>query len=45
MKTAKTLEKQIEILKERGMSIENEGKACESLLDIGYYRIGFYAFF
>lgn len=44
MKIAKTLEEQITILEGRGMSIEDKNKAYESLLDIGYYRIGFYAF-
>ncbi len=44
MKTAKTVEEQISILRGRNMLISNESKAKESLLDIGYYRLGFYAF-
>ncbi len=44
MKTATTIEEQIAILKQRGMKIENERKAKENLLDIGYYRFGFYSF-
>jgi abortive infection bacteriophage resistance protein len=39
---ATTVDKQIEILKGRGMVIANEAKAKEILLDIGYYRLGFY---
>ena len=44
MKTATTIQEQIQKLKERGMTIENESKAHEILLDIGYYRLGFYWF-
>ena len=33
---------QIKILKSRGLIIKNEAKAIETLLDIGYYRLGFY---
>lgn len=43
-KTATTVEEQIEKLKSRGMVIEDEEKAKENLLDIGYYRLGFYWF-
>ena len=44
MKTATTIEEQIKRLKERGMTIEDESKAKDVLLDIGYYRLGFYWF-
>ncbi len=43
-KFATTIDKQIELLKERGMTFVNEEKAKENLLDIGYYRLGFYWF-
>lgn len=39
---ATTVEEQIEILLHRGMSIQDIDKAKEILLDIGYYRLGFY---
>lgn len=39
-----TLEKQLELLRSRGMIIDNPEKAKEVLLDIGYYRLGFYWF-
>ncbi|RZK11943.1 MAG: Abi family protein, partial [Flavobacterium sp.] len=42
---ATTVDEQIALLKGRGMVgmiIDNEGKAKEILLDIGYYRLGFY---
>ena len=41
-KKATTADEQIEKLKKRGMVITNEEKAKENLLDIGYYRLGFY---
>lgn len=44
MKLATNINEQISILKNRGMCIENEEKAREILLDIGYYRLGFYWF-
>lgn len=44
MKTATTIEEQIELLKSRGMNVPDETKAKETLLDIGYYRLGFYWF-
>lgn len=44
IKKATTVEEQIRLLKERGMEIRNEDKAKESLLDIGYFRLGFYWF-
>lgn len=43
-KSATTIEEQIEKLKQRGMVFDNEEKAKENLLDIGYYRLGFYWF-
>ncbi len=39
-----TLIEQIELLEERGMIITDKAKAEEVLLDIGYYRMGFYWF-
>ncbi len=39
-----TLDKQIKLLRDRGMDITDEEKAKEVLLDIGYYRMGFYWF-
>ncbi|MED9995566.1 MAG: Abi family protein [Paludibacteraceae bacterium] len=39
-----TLEEQIKLLQERGMQITDEEKAKEVLLDVGYYRLGFYWF-
>jgi abortive infection bacteriophage resistance protein len=33
---------QIQQLKDRGMIFEDEAKVKECLLDIGYYRLGFY---
>lgn len=39
---AKTVDEQIEILQSRGMIINDLKKAKEVLLDIGYYRLGFY---
>jgi abortive infection bacteriophage resistance protein len=44
MKQATTIEEQIALLKNRGMIIGNEDKAKEILMDIGYYRLGFYWF-
>ena len=44
MKKAKSIEQQIELLNTRGVLISNEEKAKEVLLDIGYYRLGFYFF-
>lgn len=43
-KRATTIVEQIALLKKRGMSITDEKKAEEILMDIGFYRIGFYAF-
>lgn len=44
VKYATTIDRQIELLKERGMLFGDEKKAKENLLDIGYYRLGFYWF-
>lgn len=44
MKTATTLNEQIELLEKRGMIFSDIEKAKEILLDIGYYRLGFYWF-
>lgn len=39
---AKNTSEQINLLKSRGLIIDDEDKAKETLLDIGYYRLGFY---
>ena len=44
MKQATTLDEQISLLRSRGIQITNEEKAKEVLMDIGYYRLGFYLF-
>ena len=44
MKSATNINEQLKLLKTRGMVIEDEAKAKEILLDIGYYRLGFYWF-
>lgn len=44
MKRATSIDEQIDILKSRGITIGDEAKACENLLDIGYFRLGFYCF-
>jgi len=44
MKTAKTVDEQIDILRSRGIIINDSEKAKEILHDIGYYRLGFYFF-
>lgn len=41
---AMTLDNQVRLLRSRGMTICNEEKAKEVLLDVGYYRLGFYWF-
>lgn len=43
-KTATTIEHQLNLLESRGLRIEDREKAKEILLDIGYYRLGFYLF-
>jgi abortive infection bacteriophage resistance protein len=44
MKKATTVDQQIELLKKRGVIINDDTKVKEILLDIGYYRRGFYWF-
>lgn len=41
---ATKIEEQISKLKSRGLTISDEKKTKEYLLDIGYYRLGFYLF-
>ncbi len=43
-KKATYLHEQIALLRSRGMVISDEQKAEEILLDVGYYRLGFYAY-
>jgi abortive infection bacteriophage resistance protein len=43
-KQATTIDEQIELLRKRGMIIKDSEKAKEVLLDIGYFRLGFYCF-
>lgn len=43
-KPATTVDEQLDLLKTRGLAIQDEDKAREILLDIGYYRLGFYLF-
>lgn len=43
MKKAYTIDQQIARLKSNGMMFDNEEKAKEILLDVGYYRLGFYS--
>ena len=42
---ATTVEAQLKSLKERGLRIDDDEKAMEILLDIGYYRLGFYFYY
>ena len=44
MKKATTINEQLQLLKSRGIIISDEEKAREVLMDIGYYRMGFYFF-
>ncbi|MBQ9469571.1 MAG: Abi family protein [Bacteroidales bacterium] len=44
MKQATDVDQQISMLKERGVGVGDEKKAKEILLDVGYYRLGFYLF-
>lgn len=44
MKSAKSLDEQIKLLLQYGVIINDSEKAKEILLDIGYYRLGFYFF-
>lgn len=42
---ATTINQQIELLEKRGMIIPDHEKAKEQLLDIGYFRLGFYWYY
>lgn len=44
MKKALDISKQLQLLEQRGIVFDNRRKAEEILLDVGYYRLGFYAF-
>lgn len=44
-RNATEISHQIELLKKRGLKIQSDEKAREVLLDIGYYRLGFYWFY
>ncbi len=44
VKTATTIEQQINLLESRGLNISDKEKAKEILEDVGYYRLGFYLF-
>lgn len=44
MKRALDIDEQIAKLKEHGVVFKDEEKAKEILLDVGYYRLGFYSF-
>lgn len=44
MKQAMDIDEQLRLLRSRGMIIIDEQKAKEVLMDIGYYRMGFYFF-
>lgn len=44
VKSATTIDQQLDLLKSRGLTVSNVDKAREILLDIGYYRLGFYLF-
>lgn len=39
-----SIDEQIQLLRSRGMVIDNEEKAKEVLFDVGYFRLGFYWF-
>jgi abortive infection bacteriophage resistance protein len=41
-KSAKTIQQQLEILKKRGLEIDNAELACEYLKTVGYYRLSGY---
>ncbi len=43
-KSATTIEEQLRLLESRGLLISDKCKAREILLDVGYYRLGFYLF-
>lgn len=44
MKKALNINDQMQLLEDRGVVFDNKSKAEEILLDVGYYRLGFYAF-
>ena len=44
MKKALDISNQLQLLEKRGVVFDNIRKAEEILLDVGYYRLGFYAF-
>ena len=44
MKKALDISQQLQLLEKRGVIFDNKAKAEEILLDVGYYRLGFYAF-
>lgn len=44
MKQALDIDEQIQKLRSYGMLFDNEEKAKEILLDVGFYRLGFYSF-
>ena len=44
MKKALDINQQTQLLEDRGVVFDNIEKAKEILLDVGYYRLGFYAF-
>lgn len=44
VKTATTIDRQLCLLKSRGLIVSDIDKAREILRDIGYYRLGFYLF-
>lgn len=43
-KYATTIDQQIKLLTSRGLTVNDLDKAKEILLDVGYYRLGFYLF-
>ena len=43
--TATDIDSQIKILEERGLIIHDYAKTKELLLDVGYYRLGFYFYY
>lgn len=43
-KSATTIDQQLDLLKSRGLTVNDADKAREILLDMGYYRLGFYLF-
>ena len=44
IKFATTIDQQLDLLEQRGLRINDREKAKEILLDIGFYRLGFYLF-